>query len=106
MTTGNTLFDDGHAHRGTPDNPEKIFYDSEKETILLERFKNLEEKIAAVVERVKALKEEKNLLEKRIHELENLLNEKDQIIESLKAEKMSFKTQVEDLLSDLETIEL
>jgi chromosome segregation ATPase len=106
MTPGKTLFDENHPDKGSPEGPEEIFYGNEKETILLERLKNLEEKIAAVVERVKALKEEKHLLEKRIQELEDLLNEKNQVVESLKAEKTSIRTQVEDLLSELETIEL
>lgn len=72
----------------------------------MERFKNLEEKIAAVVERVKTLKEEKSMLEKKIRELEVLLGEKNQTIESLTSEKASIKTQVEGLLNELETIEL
>ncbi|MDH4231503.1 MAG: DUF724 domain-containing protein [Nitrospirota bacterium] len=72
----------------------------------MERLKNLEEKIATVVERVKALKEEKSALERKIRELEGLLNDKNQVIESLTAEKVSIKTQVEDLLTELETIEL
>ncbi len=72
----------------------------------MERLKNLEEKITTVVERVKALKEEKSALEKKILELEGLLNEKNRTIESLTAEKTSIKTQVEDLLTELETIEI
>lgn len=72
----------------------------------MDRLRNLEEKIASVVERVKALKEEKTSLERKIRELEGLLNEKNQVIESLTAEKISIKTQVEELLTELETIEL
>jgi chromosome segregation ATPase len=45
-------------------------------------------------------------LERKIRELENLLNEKNQVIESLTAEKTSIKSQVEELLNELETIEL
>ena len=106
MMPGKTLFDDDSHDKGTPERPEDIFYDRKKETIPVERLKNLEEKIAAVVIRVKALKEEKNSLERKIRELEGLLNEKNQTIESLTAEKTSIKTQVEDLLTELETIEL
>jgi predicted RNase H-like nuclease (RuvC/YqgF family) len=106
MMPGKTLFDDDSPDKGTPERPEDIFNDRKKETIPLERLKNLEEKIAAVVVRVKALKEEKNSLERKIQELEDLLNEKNQTIESLTAEKTSIKTQVEDLLTELETIEL
>ena len=103
---GKTLFDDDSPDKGSPERPEDIFYDRKKETIPLERLKNLEEKIAAVVVRVKALKEEKNFLERKIRELEGLLNEKDQTIESLTAEKTSIKIQVEELITELETIEL
>jgi len=106
MMPGKTLFDDDSTDKGNPERPADIFYDRKKETIPLERLKNLEEKIAAVVIRVKALKEEKNSLERKIQELEGLLNEKNQTIESLTAEKASIKTQVEDLLTELETIEL
>ena len=103
---GKTLFDDDSPDKGNPERPGNVFYDKKKETMPLERLKNLEEKIAAVVERVKALKEEKNSLERKIRELEGLLNEKNQTIESLTAEKTSIKIQVEELLTELETIEL
>ena len=106
MMPGKTLFDDDSPDKGNPERPEDILHDRIKETIPLERLKNLEEKIAAVVERVKALKEEKNSLERKIRELEGLLNEKNQTIESLTAEKTSIKIQVEELLTELETIEL
>lgn len=79
---------------------------NKKEGSPLERLKNLEEKIANAVEKVKALKEEKNSLEKRITELETLLNEKNQEVESLRSEKTVVKNQVEELLNELETLEL
>lgn len=107
MMPGKTLFDDDNdPDKGNPERPEEVFHDRKKEAVPLERLKNLEEKIAAVVERVKALKEEKNSLERKIRELEKLLNEQSQVIESLTAEKTSIKTQVEELLTELETIEL
>ena len=105
MMPGKTLFDD-LPDEGTPERPGEIFHDRIKEAIPLDRLRNLEEKIASVVERVKALKEEKTSLERKIRELEGLLNEKNQVIESLTAEKISIKTQVEELLTELETIEL
>ena len=106
MMPEKSLFDDNDPEEGTTESPEKIFHERIKEAIPLERLKNLEEKITAVVERVKALKEEKTSLERKISDLEALLNEKNQIIESLTAEKASIKTQVEELLTELETIEL
>lgn len=72
----------------------------------MDRLKNLEEKIATAVERVKALKEEKMSLERKIRELESLLDDKNREVESLKDEKTSIKSQVEELLEELETLEI
>ena len=72
----------------------------------MDRLKNLEEKIATAVERVKALKEDKTALEKKIKELETILSEKNQEIEALTTEKTSIKSQVEELLEELETLEI
>lgn len=72
----------------------------------MDRLKNLEEKIAAAVDRVKALKDEKTVLEKRIRDLEQLLDNKNEEIASLQAEKVSIKGQIDELLEELETIEL
>ncbi len=79
---------------------------NKKEVASLDRLKNLEEKITSAVAKVKALKEEKNSLEKRIKELETLVNEKTQEIDALHSEKNSIKEQVEDLLGELEALEL
>ena len=72
----------------------------------MDRLKNLEEKITAAVERVKALKEEKTLLERKIRDLEALLNDKNQEIEAMKSEKSSIGSQLEELLNELDTIEI
>lgn len=72
----------------------------------MDRLKNLEEKIATAVERVKALKEEKISLERKIRELESLLDDKNREVESLKDEKTSIKSQIEELLEELETLEI
>ncbi len=77
-----------------------------KEVAPVDRLKNLEEKIATAVERVKALKEEKISLERKIRELESLLDDKNREVESLKDEKTSIKSQVEELLEELETLEI
>lgn len=77
-----------------------------KEVAPVDRLKNLEEKIATAVERVKALKEEKISLERKIRDLESLLNEKNNEIESLKNDKISIRSQVEELLEELETLEI
>jgi septal ring factor EnvC (AmiA/AmiB activator) len=71
----------------------------------LDRLKNLEEKITAAVERVKALKEEKTMLERKVRDLEILLNEKSQEIEALRSEKSSIGNQIAELLSELEAME-
>ncbi len=91
---GKTLFDDDKSQ------------DVPKEDKPLNRLKNLDEKIANAVSRVKALKDENVLLERRIKELEAQLDQKNMEIEKLSSEKIAIKSQVEDLLNELETIEL
>ena len=95
MVWEKTLFDDdtsGHESAGI-----------NREVLPLERLKNLEEKIAVAVERVKALKEEKTLLERKLREYEDMLNEKNREIEAMKSEKSSIGTQLEELLTELDT---
>jgi len=77
-----------------------------KEVAPVDRLKNLEEKIATAVEKVKALKEEKISLERKVRELESLLDDKNREVEALKDEKMSIKSQIEELLEELETLEI
>ncbi|MDP2753095.1 MAG: cell division protein ZapB [Nitrospirota bacterium] len=72
----------------------------------MEKLKILEEKIAATIERVKTLREEKAVMERKIKELEGLLNEKNQEVEQLRSEKNIIKGQIEGLLSELETLEV
>ncbi|HWR57794.1 MAG TPA: hypothetical protein VN328_02805 [Thermodesulfovibrionales bacterium] len=91
---GKTLFDDDK------------FEEAGKEGKPLNRLKNLDEKIANAVNRVKNLKDEKVLLERRIKELEAKLDEKNLELQKVSSEKTAIKNQVEDLLKELETIEL
>ena len=72
----------------------------------LDRFKNLEEKIANAISRVRELKEEKTVLERTIRELEGQLDEKNREIERLSAEKTTVKNQVEELLQELDALNL
>lgn len=72
----------------------------------VEVLKTFDEKIAIAVEKVRALKEEKERLERRVEELENAARLKDMEIERLGMEKSSIKNQIEDLLNELETIGL
>ncbi len=97
MKPEKSLFDDNTSDRVT-----KNF---QTEVPSLDRLKNLEEKISVAVERVKALKEEKSLLEKKIKELETILNEKNQEVEWLRSEKSSIGNQLEELLHELDSIE-
>lgn len=76
-----------------------------KEVKPLEKLKNLEDKISVAIERVKTLKEEKGLTDKRIKDLERLLDDKNQEVEMLRAEKNLIKGQLEALLSEIETLE-
>ena len=105
MTWKASLFDDEPVAQ-TPDRSADAPPERTKEVAQVDRLKNLEEKIAVAVDRVKALKEEKVSLEKKIKELESLLDEKNTEIESLKSEKTSIKSQVEELLEELETLEI
>jgi chromosome segregation ATPase len=90
----------------------KTLFDNEtytevtKEDKPLNRLKNLDEKIAGAVSKVKALKEEKVLLERRIQELEARLDEKEQEVEKLSSEKTAIKSQLEELLNELETLDV
>lgn len=94
---GKTLFDDNTFSKS---------FNSKKEEKQLNRLKNLDEKIANAVGKVKALKEENVVLERRIRELEAQLTEKNQEVEKLSSEKAAIKNQVEDLLNELETLEI
>lgn len=100
-----SLFDDDPLAPSSPGAGETPALIS-KEVAPVDRLKNLEEKIATAVERVKALKEEKISLENKIRELESLLDGKNREVESLKDEKTSIKSQVEELLEELETLEI
>jgi chromosome segregation ATPase len=108
MTMGweKTLFDDDTSRGESSYENNNDSSTIKKEVLPLDRLKNLEEKITAAVEKVKALKEEKNLLERKIRDFENLLNEKNREIETLRSEKSSIGNQLQELLSELETIEI
>lgn len=77
-----------------------------KEVKPLEKLKTLEDKIANAIDKVKTLKEEKMITERRVQELEGLLNEKNIEIEQLKAEKSLVKSQLEALLNEIEALEV
>ncbi len=67
---------------------------------------SVEEKIAQVIDKVRSLKEEKSAVEKRNMDLEEALAAKEQEIERLTNEKIAIKTQIEDLLKELDGFEL
>ncbi len=95
----------GDMTRDDADRSEKGSPNITREVLPLDRLKNLEEKITGAVERVKALKEEKGLLERKVRDLEGLLDEKTQEIEALRSEKSSIGNQIAELLTELEAIE-
>jgi chromosome segregation ATPase len=105
MEWGKTLFDDNTYKEESAGRTRGDSSKNYMEVQQLDRLKNLEEKIATAVERVKALKEEKTNLERKIRDLEALLNEKSQEVEAMKSEKSSIGNQLEELLKELETIE-
>jgi predicted nucleic acid-binding Zn-ribbon protein len=75
-----------------------------KEVTSLERLKSLEDKITTAIERVKTLKEEQFVMQRKIKELEGILNEKNEEIEQLRYEKDIIRNQIEGLLDELETL--
>lgn len=93
-----TLFDDDQLM----DQPNNL----KKEAMPLEKLKTLEDKITSAIERVKTLKEEKAVTDRRIKELEQLLDQKNEEVEQLRGEKNSIKSQLESLLNEIETLEL
>ena len=93
-----TLFDDNHLMDQSDD--------IKKEVMPLEKLKNLENKIAIAIDRVKTLKEENTLMERKIRELEGLLNEKNQELEHIRSEKNVVKSQIETLLNELDALEV
>lgn len=106
MGWNQTLFDDNSFKAEDTDASGIDSSQIQREVPGLDRLKSLDEKITAAVERVKALKEEKILLAGKIKDLEELLNEKNQEIERLRSEKRSVGSQLEELLSELETLEI
>lgn len=77
-----------------------------KEEEQLERLKGLDAQISAAINKVKALKEEKLVLEQRVQDLETLLNEKDQEVARLSTDKAVIKSQIEELLEEIEPLEV
>ena len=77
-----------------------------KEDGPLERLRDLDKKIADAINKVKTLKEEKVLLERKIKELEARLDEKNQEVERIASEKTGIKTQIEELLNELEGLDI
>jgi len=98
MVFNRTLFDDDQV----TDQPQN----GKKEAMPLEKLKTLEDKISSAIERVKTLKEEKAVTDRRIKELEHLLDEKNEEVEQLQGEKNSIKSQLESLLNEIEALEL
>jgi len=72
----------------------------------LDKLRSLEDKISVAIERVKTLKEEKTLNDKKLKELERILDEKNVEVEQLRADKNLIKSQLEALLGEIETLEL
>ena len=71
----------------------------------MDSIKELQGKLALVIEKVKSLKNEKSRLEVRVTELESTLAEKDDELRTLSSDKLSIKDQITELLNELEAIE-
>ena len=76
-----------------------------KEGRSLDQLKDLDGKIVEAIVKVKSLKEDKVVLEARVKELEKQLADRDTALSSLSDEKTDIRGQIEDLLSELESIE-
>lgn len=76
-----------------------------KEERPLDRLKDLEEKIALAINKVRVIKEEKAVLEQRMRDLEARLIEKDREIEMLLSEKTVIRDQIGELIDELEGLE-
>jgi chromosome segregation ATPase len=94
-----------------------------KEGSSLDKIQILEEKITKVIDRIKAVTEENNSLNSRVSELENALKKKDDEltaarqdmknidvlktdISKLNNERETVKSQVANLIKELESVEL
>lgn len=78
---------------------------ADKEDDKLERLKEVDNKIAAAISKVKALKEEKLILEKMVSDLEAQLDQKNQEVANLSSNNIAIKSQIEELLNELEALE-
>lgn len=78
---------------------------ADKEDSKLERLKEVDNKIAAAISKVRTLKEEKLILEKMVSELEAQLDLKNQEVANLSSNNIAIKGQIEELLNELETLE-
>lgn len=101
---GERLFDD---------DPMEARVDRKESASSLAQIKDLDSKIAAAIGKVKVLKEEKltlestiKKLEAKVKELEEKVAEKDRALNSMDTEKGAIKTQIMDLLEELESIEI
>ncbi|MDX9714234.1 MAG: cell division protein ZapB [Dissulfurispiraceae bacterium] len=72
----------------------------------MDLLKTFDEKIAAAVEKVKALKDENGELKLKLREYETLLAIKDEELQKLSGEKTSIRDQIEELLEELDSIEI
>jgi uncharacterized coiled-coil DUF342 family protein len=97
MVLQKALFDDDQYM----DQPKE----TKKEDVPLEKLRNLDDKITTAIERVKTLKEEKSVTDRKIKEFERLLDEKNEEVEQLRTEKNTIKSQLEALLHEIESIE-
>lgn len=79
---------------------------ADKEDNKLERLKEVDNKIAAAISKVKALKEEKMVLEKMVSDLEAQLAQKNREVASLSSDNIAIQSQIEELLHELETLEV
>ncbi|KJU85403.1 hypothetical protein MBAV_002405 [Candidatus Magnetobacterium bavaricum] len=70
----------------------------------MEKIKELEEKISAIVERVKSLKHDRDVLQRKADESGSVLAAKDQEIATLKNELYAKNTEIERMLGERNSV--
>lgn len=79
---------------------------ADKEAKQLDKLKELDNKIAGAVNKVRALKEEKMRLETKVTELEGQLSKKDRELAGITSDNLEIKNQLRELLNELDTLAL
>lgn len=84
----------------------ELFEESLKEGSIEERFRELSEKIGGFIEKAKILKDANNRLKARVKELEDIVEKQKEVIDNLKNDRLSLRKEIEQILSEIDSLEL